>query len=86
MGSPPGQLSCRELVELVTDYLDGELDPDSRARFEAHLNDCDGCAAYLEQIRSTVRMLGTAPEAALTPEMRDRLLHAFRRWRASRWL
>ncbi|MDZ4265549.1 MAG: zf-HC2 domain-containing protein, partial [Mycobacterium sp.] len=47
-------MACDELVELVTAYLDGSLDPDTRARFDEHLLECDGCGNYLQQFRSTV--------------------------------
>ena len=50
-------MSCQELVELVTDYLEGALDDDERARFEEHLGECDRCRAYLDQMRMTVRVL-----------------------------
>jgi anti-sigma factor RsiW len=50
-------MNCRELVELVTAYLDGALPADVRAAFEAHLAECPGCAAYLEQMRTTIRIL-----------------------------
>ena len=57
------QLSCQELVELVTDYLEGALSPEEAARFEDHIGRCTGCAAYLEQIRQTIVLAGR-----LTPE------------------
>jgi anti-sigma factor RsiW len=73
-------MDCNELVELVTAYLDGSLDPETRARFDAHLLECDGCDAYLEQFRSTVRILGSgaATESSVDPALRERLLAAFR--------
>ena len=74
------ELSCREIVEPVTDYLEDALDHRTRQRFEAHLGHCPGCVAYLEQVRTTVRILGELPEESLEPEIRDRLLHAFRDW------
>jgi anti-sigma factor RsiW len=75
------EMSCRELVELVTDYLEDTLDPVTRQRFEEHMQECDGCTAYVEQMRMTVRLLGEVPEESLSPEVRDRLLAAFRGWR-----
>jgi anti-sigma factor RsiW len=75
------EMSCRELVELVTDYLEDALDPVTRERFEEHLQDCEGCGAYVEQMRTTMRLLGEVPEESLSPEVRDRLLAAFRGWR-----
>jgi anti-sigma factor RsiW len=77
------QLSCRELVELVTDYLEGALPEEARARFEDHIQRCGACAIYLEQIRQTVAALGHLPEEALSPDAERDLLEAFRGWRAS---
>ena len=79
----PEEMSCQELVELVTDYLEGALDAETHERFEAHLALCDGCTAYLEQMRATVRVVGAVPDDALSPEMRDRLLEVFRGWRSA---
>ena len=73
-------MHCRELVELVTDYLDGRLPPADRARFEAHLADCEYCETYLDQMRQTIRALGRLPEESLSDEARDALLAAFRDW------
>lgn len=75
-------LPCDELVELVTDYLEGALDTSERARFEAHLVTCEGCRAYLEQVRLTVRMLAHLPAEDLSPPAREHVLEAFRAWRA----
>ena len=75
-------LSCRELVELVTDYLEGALSWRERRRFERHIAGCDGCRAYLEQMRQTLRVLGRLDEETISPEARDALLHAFRDWSA----
>ena len=74
-------LSCRELVELVTDYLEGALDPADVARFEAHIGGCDGCTGYLEQMRQTIRLTGTLTLDDVTPEAEAELLEAFRGWR-----
>ncbi len=74
------EMPCRELVEVVTDYLEDRLSPLDRARFEAHLAACDACRTYLEQFRQTVRTLGRLPEESLSPEARNALLAAFRGW------
>ena len=74
------ELPCRELVELVTDYLEDRLSPVDRARFEAHLEACDACRIYLEQFRETIRRLGTLPEESLSLEVRQTLLDAFNDW------
>lgn len=71
-------LVCREFVELVTDYLDGALPDDERARFEAHLAECDGCTAYLEDMRRLVGSLHDLPEPPPDPATHEALLRAFR--------
>ncbi len=71
------ELSCRELVELVTDYLEGSLPAHERARFEAHLGECEACVAYVEQMRATVRLTQAAGTAGTVPGM-DALMEAFR--------
>ena len=76
-----GGMDCNELVELVTSYLDGSLDPDTRSRFDVHLLECDGCENYLQQFRSTVDTLGKINEDRVDPAFRDKLLNAFRDWR-----
>jgi hypothetical protein len=77
------QLSCRELVELVTDYLEGALPEEERLRFEDHIGRCGGCRIYLEQIRQTISVLGHLPEESLSPDAERVLIEAFRGWRAS---
>jgi anti-sigma factor RsiW len=77
------QLSCQELVELVTDYLEGALSREERLRFEHHIGLCDGCHVYLEQMRRTITVLGSLPQEALTPDAERQLLDAFRGWRSS---
>jgi anti-sigma factor RsiW len=74
------ELACRELVELVTDYLEGRLPAAERERFEAHIGDCHGCTTYLEQMRLTLDALGRIPEESISIAARDSLLHAFRDW------
>jgi len=76
-------LSCQELVELVTDYFEGALrERDTRA-FEAHLAACDGCTEYLEQMRTTIRVVGTLTPNDLTQAAETVLLQAFRDWKRS---
>jgi len=80
----PGlRIDCAELVELVTDYLDGALEPDAAAEVAAHLALCPGCAAYIAQVRATTVGLGTVPVESLPPEVRDSLVAAFRDFRRS---
>ena len=71
-------LTCRDFVELVTDYLEGVLDEDTRIRFEQHIAICAGCETYLEQMRETVTRLGAIPVETLSDEMQQTLLSAFR--------
>ena len=73
-------MPCRELVELITEYLEDRLSPIDRARFEVHLEECELCRRYLAQFRETVQRLGRLPEESLSPEMRSTLLNAFRDW------
>jgi hypothetical protein len=75
------ELTCQELVELVTDYLEGALSRPDRLRFEGHLGVCPGCAIYLDQIRGTIQAAGHLSEESLEPAMRDQLLHMFRNWK-----
>lgn len=74
-------LACREFVELVTEYLEGTLNPTDSKRFEGHLGECDGCAAYLEQMRLTIRTLNALPPVPVDPHTREHLLAAFRELR-----
>jgi anti-sigma factor RsiW len=74
-------LVCREFVELVTDYLEGALPDHERARFEAHLAECDGCTGYLEDMRRLIGSLRDVPEPPPDPATRDALLRAFRELR-----
>jgi len=76
-------LVCREMVELMTEYLEGALAPSERARFEEHLTGCDGCTEYLAQLRTQIRMSGRLRESDVDPVFRERLLQAFRDWRGN---
>jgi len=74
-------ISCRELVELVTAYLEGALSLEDRLRFETHIEACDGCTAYLEQIRQTIAITGRLREEDIPPEAITELMHVFRDWK-----
>lgn len=71
-------LTCIELVELVTDHLELHLDASQRQRFEDHLAECDGCVGYVEQMRLTIRLSGTLRRDELHPAVLDALTAAFR--------
>ena len=75
------EMACRELVEVITDYLEGTLPAADRRRFETHLNECPFCVTYLEQMRATIAAVGGLAPESITPETRERVLEAFRGWR-----
>ncbi len=75
------ELSCEQLVELVTAYLEGAMPLPDRTRFEQHILYCAGCAAYLGQLRAQLHASGALSEASIDPQERARLLDAFRGWR-----
>jgi anti-sigma factor RsiW len=81
--APANALSCKELVELVTDYLEGALDEATRARFEEHIAGCDGCTEYVEQMRETIRLVGHLKETQLSAPARVKLMAAFQDWKTA---
>ena len=80
------EMPCRELVEVITDYLEDALPDDDRVRFEAHLADCDACRDYVEQFAQTIALSGRVEAEQLPPGLRDELLGAFRAWRGEQSL
>lgn len=82
--SVSADIACREMVEFITDYLEGALPRAERRRFARHLDGCDGCSAYVEQMRQTIELVGRIEPADLTPSARDAMLHTFRDWLAAR--
>lgn len=77
-------MRCQELVEVITDYLEGALSPRERVRFEEHLAVCDACRTYLEQMRATIQLTGALKTDSIPDRVREQLLAAFREWRQSR--
>lgn len=75
-------LACQQVVEMVTDYLEGALAPGDRDRFEAHLAGCPHCTEYLAQMRETIRLAGQITPEDLSPKMHDAFTDLYRRWRA----
>lgn len=71
-------VSCSEVVELITDYLEGRLSDERRADVEAHLELCDPCVVYIEQMRQTIDALGHVPLETLSDDAKSTLLDAFR--------
>jgi predicted anti-sigma-YlaC factor YlaD len=74
-------LTCRELTELVTNYLERRLSWRDRLQVELHLGMCRDCRAYLHQMRDTIRTLGELPPDPVRPDVRDKLLERFRNWK-----
>jgi anti-sigma factor RsiW len=74
-------LTCHEVIELLSNYIDGALSPDERRRVDEHLALCDGCATYLEQMRETIRITGMVTEQQVSEPDKNALLDAFRDWR-----
>jgi anti-sigma factor RsiW len=74
-------LTCHEVIDLLSNYVEDALSPDERRRVDEHLALCDGCETYLEQIRETIRLSGMVTEEQVGEEERMALLAAFREWR-----
>ena len=81
MATDPTGMSCKELVELITEYLEGSLPPEDKARFEQHLAFCDWCRTYLEQMRLTIHTLGELSEESIPEGVKAELLEVFRTWK-----
>jgi anti-sigma factor RsiW len=79
------QMDCIDLVELVSDYVDGALSADDRAAFEHHLADCDGCVGYVSQMRETIHLTGALRVDDVQPDAREALLGAFRDFHRSNY-
>jgi len=75
-------LVCQQMVELITDYLEGALPRSQRRRFEAHLAGCEHCSEYLEQMRTTIRLTGRLRAEDLSPQMSAEFAAIYRRWQA----
>jgi anti-sigma factor RsiW len=75
-------MTCRQVVELMTDYLEGVLSQADRARFEQHLEGCDGCRAYLAQLRMTRTVLGRLGVEPVPEAIQRDLMEAFRGWKS----
>ena len=79
MDRPVFQISCIELVELVTDYLEDAMGPEARAQFEEHVATCNGCAAYVDQLRETIRLVGRLTLYDLPLDFEEHLLTEYRK-------
>jgi predicted anti-sigma-YlaC factor YlaD len=76
-------ITCQEVVELVTDYLERALPAEEASLFEQHLSFCEGCIVYVEQIRATAETAGRVREEDVPPETKEKLMAAFREWKRS---
>jgi len=76
-----GNMSCQELVDALTDYLEGSLSISDRIRFQIHLGFCGGCRNYLNQMKYTIRTLGKLPAEPMPEDVRGELLKRFRNWK-----
>ncbi len=77
----PRQLTCQEMVELITEYLEATMSRAERRRFERHIDGCPDCTRYLEQMRATLTAVGSLHAEDVSPEVEAELLLAFRGWR-----
>ena len=75
-------LTCHEIIELLSTYIEGGLTADNRSRVDEHLALCDGCTTYLEQMRETIRLSGMVTEEQVPEDEKTALLAAFRDWRS----
>jgi len=78
---PSNEMSCRDLVELVTEYLEGTLPAADRVQFEEHLATCPPCEAYLQQMRQTIQAMGRLPRETISEDAMHGLLEIFRNWK-----
>jgi putative zinc finger protein len=76
-------VTCAELVELVTEYFEGVVSPEVMERFEEHLVICEGCSTHVQQMRETIRLTGVLTEADLDQHLSSQLLGLFRNWNAA---
>jgi anti-sigma factor RsiW len=76
----PQSIPCQEIVEIITDYLEGNLSRRDRRRFDHHIAGCEHCTAYLEQMRETLRLTGRLVPEDLTPAMQSEFEALYRRW------
>jgi anti-sigma factor RsiW len=83
MAEPLPQITCQEIVELLTSYIEDTLPSATAGVVEGHLRICPGCTRYLDQMRMTIAMVGQVREEDLSAEAQEQLLEAFRDWKRS---
>lgn len=74
-------MRCKQVVELMTDYLEGALSDSDRRKFEQHISGCDGCTGYLRQLRMSIALTGKVPDEPVPAHVAAELVRAFRDWR-----
>jgi predicted anti-sigma-YlaC factor YlaD len=74
-------ITCRELLELLTEYLEGALAPTVEVAVATHLDACEGCRRYLEQLNISIEVTAALREDSVPADVRETLLAAFRSWR-----
>jgi anti-sigma factor ChrR (cupin superfamily) len=77
-------LTCKEIVELVTAYAEGQLRVFDRVRFLLHIGMCRNCRTYVRQVKATTKALGKLPAPELSPELEAELLRRFEAWKSPR--
>ena len=73
-------MTCRQVTQLVTEYLEGKLSWKDAVRFQLHVGMCRHCRRYLRDMKVTVRVLGRLPAAAIPSDTMDALMERFRNW------
>ena len=81
MADPASGSTCKEVVGLASEYLEGTMGSDEATAFEVHLNFCDGCFRFVDQLRETAATAGALPEEQISDELKARLVLAFRDWK-----
>ncbi len=79
-----GVITCQELVDLVTDYLEAALPPEKNALFKEHLDACRACRTFLEQMRRTIQLTGALKAEHISPQVERELVDIFRDWKKQR--
>jgi predicted anti-sigma-YlaC factor YlaD len=78
-----GRMTCKEFVEIVTDYLEGSMSIGKKIRFHLHLGMCLGCRIYLKQMKQTIHTLGQLPQEPAPPAVREELARRFQSWKTN---
>ncbi len=77
-------LSCQQITEIITDYLEGRMSFADRIRFQMHVGMCKHCRAYLRQMKATIGSLGQLPDEPIPADVRDEMRKRFAAWNDAR--